>query len=128
MTDHLRDAKLWNEHQHVPAANAFVDRMAKAITLAKNCTRVAQQRQEDYAQKRHRPHNFKMGERALLSSKNIKLRSAGTPKLQPKWLGPFMITKLMGTQACELELPKSMRIHDVFHVSLLKPYRSIGRS
>ena len=37
-----------------------------------------------------------------------------------------MIEKIVSPVAFKLRLPKSMRIHDVFHVSLLKPYRSDG--
>ena len=29
---------------------------------------------------------------------------------------------MVGSQAAELELPRTMRIHDVFHVSLIKPF------
>ncbi len=31
---------------------------------------------------------------------------------------------MVGTQAAELELPSTMKIHDVFHVSLLKPFHA----
>ncbi len=41
-----------------------------------------------------------------------------------------MISKCIGTQAYQLDLPKAWQnIHDVFHVSLQKPYRTIeGRA
>ena len=82
----------------------------------------ARERQAKYAQGKARADSFQLGQRVLLSSKNIKLRSDGTLKLQPKWLGTFLLVRMVGTQAAELELPGTMRMHDVFDVSLLKPF------
>ena len=124
MVGHLRDTKLWQKDERVPAANVFIDNIQKSITLAKQCMQRAQDRQGKFAAHKARPHSFTPGMRVLLSSKNIKLRSSGTPKLQPRWLGPFKLIKMVGTQAAELELPSTMKIHDVFHVSLLKPFHS----
>ena len=45
----------------------------------------------------------------------------------PRWVGPFSVVERIGTLAYRLELPASMRIHPVFHVSLLQPYREDGR-
>ena len=45
----------------------------------------------------------------------------------PRWVGPFPVVERIGTLACRLELPASMRIHPVFHMSLLQPYREDGR-
>ena len=58
----------------------------------------------------------------LLSTTNISFKRVGAPKLMPRYIGPFKIKKRIGETAYELELAKNMRIHDVFHVSLLKPY------
>ena len=35
---------------------------------------------------------------------------------------PFQVIKVINEQAYQLKLPKSMQVHPVFHVSLLKPY------
>ncbi len=43
-----------------------------------------------------------------------------------RYIGPFKILKKVGTQAYELELPPTMKMHDVFHVSLLKTYHEDG--
>jgi hypothetical protein len=58
----------------------------------------------------------------LLLSKNIKtIRS--NQKLDYRFLGPFPIIKKIGSQAYKLRLLlKYSRLHDVFYVSLLKPY------
>ena len=84
MTEHLCDTQSWHKDEKVPAANAFIDRMTKAITLAKQSMHQAQERQAKYAQGKARAHPCQPGQRVLLSSENIKLRSDGTPKLQPK--------------------------------------------
>ena len=46
--ERLRDAKLWQQDQRIPAANDFIDRMSKAITLAKQSMQQAQERQAKY--------------------------------------------------------------------------------
>ena len=35
MHEHLRDSKMWQDQQRVPAANVFIDNITKAITLAR---------------------------------------------------------------------------------------------
>ena len=69
---------------------------------------------------------FKEGDRVLLSTKNLRTCAQGANKLLPRFVGPFLVTACFGNQAYEVELPASMRIHNVFHVSLLKPYRESG--
>jgi hypothetical protein len=46
----------------------------------------------------------------------------------PRWIGPYCIDKMAGPMVVKLSLPLEMRIHPVFHVSLLKPYKRDGRT
>ena len=44
-------------------------------------------------------------------------------KLAPRFVGPFEILERIGPVAYRLALPPSLaRIHDVFHVSILRQY------
>ena len=40
--------------------------------------------------------------------------------MEAEFFGPFQMLHPIGKQAYKLELPKKWRIHNVFHVSLLK--------
>ena len=43
-------------------------------------------------------------------------------KLVPRFYGPFEIMEKTGPVAYELELPTHIRVHNVFHASLLNKY------
>ncbi|KAF8737683.1 hypothetical protein RHS02_06087, partial [Rhizoctonia solani] len=64
------------------------------------------------------PLEFDIGEEAWLDAKNVKLKTL-SPKLTKQRLGPFKVTKKISNRAYQLELPPSMRIHNVFYVGLL---------
>jgi hypothetical protein len=42
-------------------------------------------------------------------------------KLDYKLIGPYPILEKIGLKAYKLELPPSMKVHPVFHLSLLEP-------
>lgn len=100
----------------------FAADMQSALTQAQSCLRIAQERQIRYANKKRRDVEFEVGEYVYLDSKNIKLPE-GARKLGHRFIGPYKILKRVGPVSYELELPAYPAIHDVFHVSLLRPYR-----
>ncbi|XP_017624699.1 uncharacterized protein LOC108468321 [Gossypium arboreum] len=53
------------------------------------------------------------------------LRFGCKGKLSPRFIRPYQILKWVGPIAYQLELPPELdRIHDVFHISMLRHYRS----
>jgi len=68
------------------------------------------------------PPACQVGDLVILSGRNIKTRCP-TKKLDHKNHGPFQIEKIISLLAIRLTLPGKWKIHNVFHVSLLEPYR-----
>ena len=63
------------------------------------------------------------GDWVLLNTKNICTKRP-TKKLSPKHYSPFKILEKIGSRSFRLELDKRWKIHKVFHVSLLEPYKT----
>ncbi|KAD4384647.1 hypothetical protein E3N88_24815 [Mikania micrantha] len=80
-------------------------------------------RQKSYADKRRKPLEFQVGDRVLLKVSPWKgvIRFGKRGKLNPRYIGPFEITKRIGPVAYELNLPVELSsVHNVFHISNLK--------
>ena len=61
---------------------------------------------------------YRVGDKVWLLTKNIKTEKP-SKKLDHKMIGPYKIKKLVRS-SYQLDLPTSMKIHDVFHPSLLQ--------
>lgn len=105
-------------------AQAAID-MQTRLARAKKCMYAAQQRHKHFYDKNKRPRSFKVGDMVLLSSKNLSLAMACS-KLEPRYIGPLKVTERIGSLAYRLELPQHYLIHNVFHVSLLRPWFNNG--
>jgi Chromo (CHRromatin Organisation MOdifier) domain len=63
-----------------------------------------------------------VGSKVWLEGTNLKLTHPKA-KLDTKRYGPFLITKAISPVVFQLALPPQWHIHDVFHASLLTPYK-----
>jgi hypothetical protein len=70
--------------------------------------------------KRSRGPILERGDMVYLLRRNI-LTKRPNEKLDHKKLGPFPVLRNIKDTSYELKLPESMKIHPVFHVSLLEP-------
>jgi transposase InsO family protein len=80
----------------------------------------AQLRYQEYADNRRLPApDFRVGDLVWLDARNWKTKRPAH-KLDNKRHGPFKISEVISPYAYRLELSEGMRIHPVFHVSLLE--------
>jgi hypothetical protein len=98
------------------------ERLAK-LQAARNRLREsilkAQERKTRYAGGKEM--TFEVGDKVWLSAKQIQT-ARPLKKLDYKRLGPFKVSKVINRNAYRLELPCLMKVHNVFHVSLLDRY------
>nr|GEY33380.1 putative reverse transcriptase domain-containing protein [Tanacetum cinerariifolium] len=95
------------------------------IVHIKERLKTTRSRQKSYADKRHKPLEFKVGDRVLLKVSPWKgfVRFGKKGKLAPQYVGPFEIVECVGRVAYRLKLPQELScIHDTFHVSNLKKF------
>jgi hypothetical protein len=83
----------------------------------------AQQRQAAYANQHRRAEQYAVGDKAWLSTANLRIRGRHPSKLAARFLGPFEVTRVLGDVNVELRLPAHWSIHPRFHVSRLRKHR-----
>ena len=75
-----------------------------------------------YADKHRKESAIQPNTLVMLDTKNLQLASHECKKLKPRFVGPFKVVKQVGAVSYKLELPTTIKVHPVFHVSLLKVY------
>ena len=103
------------------AVSVFVQRLRNIWTVAQQNLEKSVQQQKKYYDKRRRDVHFAVGDLVLLSTANLRVKSVPA-KLQRKFVGPFTVLEKIGSLAYKLQLPDTWKIHNVFHVSLLRPW------
>jgi len=94
------------------------------IEEARKAAQEAQRKAQDSWIKDHpRYAPFTIGSKVWLEGTNLRLPANATTKLAPRRYGLFMVAAQISKVAYRLHLPSTWKIHDVFHVSLLTPYK-----
>ncbi len=65
---------------------------------------------------KRREVKFKEDELVLLPTANLLIKKGSTRKLLPRFMGPFSVIIEINKVAMRLDLPKKLRMHNVFHV------------
>lgn len=107
-----------------PAADSYVQRLYEACKILEVELLKARNAMEVSANRRRQPApDFLLGKKEWLLRRYISTTNPSS-KLHVRRLGPFAIIGQVGSSAFHLDLPPSMHIHLVFHVSLLEPHVS----
>jgi len=69
---------------------------------------------------------YKVSDLVLLSTKDLKYQMIGrqTEKFTERFVGPYKVKAIVSSNAVELELPSTIRIHPVVNVSRIQRYKS----
>ena len=95
------------------------------LDIAKAYLEKASKKMKKYADKHRRDLEFQVGDMVMvkLLPQQYKVFRHVHKGLVRRYEGPFPITKKIGRVSYRVELPSKMKIHPVFHVSMLKPYQ-----
>ncbi|KAA3480955.1 DNA/RNA polymerase superfamily protein [Gossypium australe] len=91
------------------------------VKVIRESLKVALDRQKSYANLKRKDIEFQVGDLVFLKI----LRFGHKGKLSPRFIRPYEVIERIGPVAYRLMLPPELnKIHNVFHVSMLRRYRS----
>ena len=97
------------------------------VQVIRQRLKAARDRQKSYDDLKRREIEYEVGDKVFLKVSPWRkiLRFGQKGKLNPRFIGPYEILKRVGPMAYRLALPSELaKLHDVFHVSMLRRYRS----
>ena len=104
------------------AADSYVFRLREAhVTLQRELLKARKAMELSANRRRRQAPDFVAGQHVWLLRRHIATARPSS-KLDVRRLGPFVISGPVGNFAYRLRLPPSMKIHPVFHFSLLEPH------
>nr|GEZ36786.1 putative reverse transcriptase domain-containing protein [Tanacetum cinerariifolium] len=101
----------------------LVEETTDKVILIKKKLKAARDRQKSYADNRHKPLEFEVGDKALLKVSPWKgvMRFGKKGKLAPMYVGPFEILERFGPVSYWVRLLNELsEVHDTFNESNLK--------
>jgi len=107
-------------------AEEFVREMKERHEEARAALVKSQKKMKKQADRnRKEAEEYRVGDKILISTKDflMKLIKKATKKLTEKFIGPYVVRKIMSKNAVELELPVSLRIHPVVNIRRIVKYR-----
>jgi len=108
----------------VESVTEFVERMKKVHEEAEAALKKTQEKMKKYADRsRKEMEKWKKEDKALLSTKNLVFKERPVQKLMERYIGPYMIEKVVSMNTVKLQLLSSMRIHPVVNVSWIVRYK-----
>jgi len=107
-------------------AEKFVERMKNVQEKAKAVLQKVQEEMKRYADReRGEVEEYRVSDLVLLSTKEIKYQMVGRhiDKFTEHFVGPYKVKAIISSNAVELELPSTIRIHPVVNVSRIRRYK-----
>jgi len=102
------------------AAGKFIEKIKKIQEKAKVVLEKVQEKMKKFTDKKQgEEEEYKVGDLVLLSTKDLKwqIKERKSEKLMECFVGPYKVKEIILSNAIELELPKSIKIHPVVNVS-----------
>ncbi|XP_068339011.1 uncharacterized protein [Pyrus communis] len=103
----------------------IVGEATQNVQVIKSNLKVAQDQQKSLADRHTTDRVYEVGDWVFLKLSPWRdvVRFGKKGKLSPRYIGPYMITERVGEVAYMLKLPSKLaKVHNVFHVSLLRHY------
>jgi len=116
---------------HQPTRKTDIPSLEQRLSSIEEARKAAQEAQRKAQESwikecpRHLP--FPVKSKVWLEGTNLQLPSNITPKLSPRRYGPFEVVSQISKVAYKIKLPPNWKIHDIFHASLLTPYKETNQ-
>ncbi|GBG87829.1 hypothetical protein CBR_g45985 [Chara braunii] len=127
---YLDDILVYNTR--CPALDDWITHMAAIMKRANESLADSQTRMAARANRSRMDHPFKVGDDVLVDARHLQLEADTLRKFRRRFFGPCRILQAVGSDTAaspvsfRVKLPdylRQARVHDVYHVSLVRPYR-----